>query len=608
MPFSANRLLKFVGLVRPCLWSSSRCYSRALDFKQDFEHLLGPDNVLSQPSDIEHFTTDWLKSYKGGSLVCFPKSTHDITEVMKFCHQRDIPVVCQGGNTGLVGGSVGTSLGELILSMSKMNKVISVDPVAGTVTCEAGCVLETLNTHVSSYGYTIPLDLGAKGSCMIGGNLATNAGGLRVIKFGSLHNAILGMEVVMANGQKLDMLRNIHKDNCGYPLKHIFIGSEGTLGIITKVCIKLAIKPKYTSVLLLKVHTALEFIITMRLQVCTMHSGFYILYVLQVDEFAKVGSLLVEAKQSLGDTLSAFEFIEGGCFDLYAQHNRDIYSSVDSDVVPSNKQLAVLVEVSGSSLELDKMRCENFVEHVFKLGLVSGGVMAADSKQERTLWKVREQVPVELLRVSRMIFPVPTTGGMQLHSKLFKFDLSLPLMQVPSFVENIKQGFRQRGHEVVSGADERDSWIRKLIHQAATTGPLPICMQVFNFGHAGDQNIHLNIIASFPMNTDDKEWVYEKQIVVDQLQEVMEEVIYLPILRLRGMHVLYTVYMFGYSYRQFFYGCFLFSLGSLSAEHGVGVQKKKAMLLSKSSEEVEVMRGMKALLDPQNILNPGKVL
>lgn len=253
MSFYVNGSRAVVGLKRACSAFRSRSYSRALDFKQDLEHILGKDNVLSHANDIEHFTTDWLKSYKGGSLVCFPKSTQDVAEVMKFCHARNIPVVCQGGNTGLVGGSVGTNLGELILSMSKMNKVISVDPVAGTVVCEAGCVLEALNNHVSTYDYTIPLDLGAKGSCMIGGNLATNAGGLRVIKFGSLHNAILGLEVVLASGERLDMLRNIHKDNCGYPLKHMFVGSEGTLGVITKVCLKLAIQPKYTSVLLLKV-------------------------------------------------------------------------------------------------------------------------------------------------------------------------------------------------------------------------------------------------------------------------------------------------------------------------------------------------------------------
>eukprot|EP01031_Cornospumella_fuschlensis_P025484 gene25484-30767_t len=515
-----NRFSRHVHFLQGCVWYSRRHYSRAVEFKQSFEALLGPENVLSQPTDMDSFTTDWLKSYKGGSLVCLPKSTTDVEQLMKFCHEHAIPVVCQGGNTGLVGGSVGTHLGELILSMSKMNKVINVDPVAGTVTCEAGCVLEALNNTVSTYGYAIPLDLGAKGSCMIGGNLATNAGGLRVIKFGSLHNAILGMEVVLANGTKLDMLRNIHKDNCGYPLKHAFIGSEGTLGIITKVCLKLAIKPKYTSVLLLK-----------------------------VEAFAKLGRLLVEAKQCLGDTLSAFEFIEGACFDLYKQHNKDVVSAVTSDVIPSTNQLAALVEVSGSSEELDKLRCERFVEHVFERGLVSGGVMAADSKQERNLWKVREFVPVELLRVSRMVFSLP--GGLQLHSKLFKFDLSLPLLQVPAFVEDIRRGFQQRGYEV------------------------------FNFGHAGDQNIHLNIIASFPVESSDKEWETKKQALIDQLQNVMEVVIYPPILSLRG---------------------------SLSAEHGVGLQKKKAMLLSRSHEEIEVMKGIKALLDPQGILNPGKVL
>lgn len=230
-----------------------RSYSSASLHLEQLRRIVGQDHLLSNDTDIEPYRQDWTKTYAGGSVVCFPRDTNEVAELLKYSNKNKIGVVPQGGNTGLVGGAVGTNKDELIISMKRMNKIIDIDTSAGMVTCEAGCVLEWLNGEVGKHGFTIPLDLGAKGSCMIGGNVATNAGGLRVMKYGTMQGNVLGLEVVLADGTVVDMLRTLRKDNCGLHSKHLFIGSEGTLGVITKVSMMLATKPTYSCALFAKV-------------------------------------------------------------------------------------------------------------------------------------------------------------------------------------------------------------------------------------------------------------------------------------------------------------------------------------------------------------------
>ena len=231
---------------------TNKIYALASSHRSAFEEIVGTDHVVSD-DDMEAFTVDWTGTYKGGSLVCLPKTTKEISEIMKYCSMNNIGVVPQGGNTGLVGGAVGTSKGELVVCMRRMNSILDIDNAAGVLTCEAGCVLEWLNGEVAKHGFVVPLDLAAKGSCMIGGNVATNAGGLRVMKYGSLQGNVLGLEVVLADGTVLDMLRSLRKDNSGLHSKHLFIGSEGALGIITKVSLLLVTKPTFTCVIFAKV-------------------------------------------------------------------------------------------------------------------------------------------------------------------------------------------------------------------------------------------------------------------------------------------------------------------------------------------------------------------
>ncbi|ONK75735.1 uncharacterized protein A4U43_C03F19990 [Asparagus officinalis] len=202
-----------------------------------FKEILGDKTVIQEEDRLLAANVDWMGKYKGSSqLLLLPKSTEEVSKILQYCNSRRLAVVPQGGNTGLVGGSVPV-YDEVIINVGSMDKIISLDKVSGILICEAGCILDNLNTFLANEGFVMPLDLGAKGSCQIGGNISTNAGGLHFIRYGSLHGNILGLEVVLADGTILDMLTTLRKDNTGYDLKHLFIGSEGTLGIVTKVSI-----------------------------------------------------------------------------------------------------------------------------------------------------------------------------------------------------------------------------------------------------------------------------------------------------------------------------------------------------------------------------------
>ena len=258
---------------------------------QHFRSIVGPPNVVTDTQELQVYNTDWMRKYHGKSkLALRPGSTEEVSAILSHCNQRKIAVVPQGGNTGLVGGSVPVN-DEVVISLGRMNKVISLDQHAGNLICQSGCVLETLQEYVWERGYTMPLDLGAKGSCQIGGNIATNAGGLRYLRYGSLHGTVLGLEVVLADGTVLDNLTALRKDNTGYDLKQLFIGSEGTLGIITACAIALPRAP----------------------------SSVQLAY-LGCDSYEDVLKTFSSAKRDLGEVLSAIEFLDRESFELVAGH------------------------------------------------------------------------------------------------------------------------------------------------------------------------------------------------------------------------------------------------------------------------------------------------
>jgi len=257
-------------------------YSRVTDTDVNhFQSLLGEPNVLTGALNVGPYNVDYMKHMSGDSgLVLRPKTTKDVSDILKYCNDRNIAVCPQAGNTSLSSGSVAL-FDEVVLSTERMNNIINFDPVSGVLVCEAGCVLESLMKHVNGHGYMMPLDLGSKGSCQIGGNVSTNAGGIRVIRYGTLQGCVLGLEAVTADGTILDCLNTMRKDNTGYHLKHLFIGSEGTLGIVTKVAILCPNLPKHVNVAFVG-----------------------------LDSYDKVLKLFSIARAEFGETLSSFEFLD----------------------------------------------------------------------------------------------------------------------------------------------------------------------------------------------------------------------------------------------------------------------------------------------------------
>ena len=221
---------------------------------QHFKSILGSEAAIIDGvtkdalSDLEPFNADWMRKYKGQSkLVIKPGSTKEVSEVLKYCNDNMLAVVPQGGNSGLVGGSVPV-FDEVIINMSRMKQIRSFDDISGTLVIDAGCILENVDQYLAERNYIFPLDLGAKGSCHIGGNVSTNAGGLRLLRYGSLHGNVLGIEAVLPDGTIVDDLSTLRKNNTGYDLKQLFIGAEGTIGIITGISVICPQRPKAVNV------------------------------------------------------------------------------------------------------------------------------------------------------------------------------------------------------------------------------------------------------------------------------------------------------------------------------------------------------------------------
>ncbi|KYQ89289.1 putative actin interacting protein [Tieghemostelium lacteum] len=371
---------------------SKRCYTtfkyNKLNDKdiEEFKSILNNEETLliRDKDDLVSFNSDWMKKYKGNSqLLLKPRNTEQVSSILRYCNERKLALVPQGGNTGLVGGSVPYD-DEIILSMSLMNKINDFDPVTGVVTCEAGVILQQLEDYLEPLGYTVPFDLGAKGSCQLGGNISTNAGGIRLLRYGSLHGNVLGLEAVLANGTVLNLNSTLRKDNTGYDLKQLFIGSEGTLGVITKV--SLITPPKPTSV-----NVAL----------------------LACDSFSSVKKLLIQAKTKLGDILSAFEFMDRGCIDLVLRHQplQEPFSE--------KPKFYILLETSGFNETHDQEKLNEFLEYIMEQGLTVDGTVATDSKNQSTIWKFRETI----------------TESLGKEGAVYKYDLSLPIDQFYELVE-----------------------------------------------------------------------------------------------------------------------------------------------------------------------------
>lgn len=354
--------------------------------------------------DLAGLNEDWMGKYHGSSKVALkPKTTEQVSKILAYCNDKSIAVVPQGGNTGLVGGSVPVH-DEVILNMSRMNSVRSFDPVSGVLVVDAGAILQTIDEYLMERDHIFPLDLGAKGSCHVGGNVATNAGGIRFLRYGSLHGNILGLEVVLANGEVLNTLSTLRKDNTGYDVKQLFIGSEGSLGVITGLSVLCPPRPKSVNVVFVA-----------------------------VPSFEQCRATLTAAKQHLGEILSAFEFLDELAFSrvLAVQHERA------RNPLPSGESspFYVLFETHGSNQEHDKAKVNAFLEKLIEDGLITDGVVAQDETQAKALWFIRESVPESLGK----------------SGKVYKYDISIPVAQMYDIVLDMKQRLKHIPTAQVAG-------------------------------------------------------------------------------------------------------------------------------------------------------------
>ncbi|MCJ1245606.1 hypothetical protein MMC30_002810 [Trapelia coarctata] len=500
-PPSAQKHIKYTSNSYPSIKRNDKFAKLKPEHVQYFKKILGAESAVidgvSQDAtdDLEAFNSDWMRKYRGHTkLVVKPGSTEEVSKVLKYCNDNMLAVVPQGGNSGLVGGSVPV-FDEIVVNMSRMNNIRSFDEVSGTLVVDAGVILEIADRYLAERNHIFPLDLGAKGSCHIGGNVATNAGGLRLLRYGSLHGNILGLEAVLPDGTIVDDLSKLRKNNTGYDLKHLFIGGEGTIGIITAVSI-----------------------------ICPQRSKALNVAFFGLESFEKMQLAFREAKAQLSEILSAFEMMDG--------QSQNLVHRVTKNKRPleGTHPFYCLIETSGSNTDHDSEKLENFLEHVMGEGIVSDGVLAQDETQIRALWAWREGIAESLGHF----------GG------VYKYDLSIPLPELYSLVEETRQRLTDAG--LVGDSNSH-----------------PV-VEVVGYGHMGDSNLHLNIVTRR----------FDKEV-----ERTLEPWVYEWIQK-----------------RQ----------GSISAEHGLGLAKKAFVGYSRSETMVGLMKGIKNLYDPNGIMNPYKYI
>ncbi len=457
-----------------------------------FKTIVGDKYAVTDPREIEPYVIEERNLFRGNSpLVLRPGSTAEIAAICKLASETKTALVPQGGNTGLVGGQT-PHHGEVVLSLRRLDKIRDIDPQSNTMTAEAGVILSNAQQAASKVDRLFPLSLGAEGSCTIGGNLSTNAGGIAALTYGVARDLVLGLEVVLADGRIMNGLSKLKKDNTGYNLRNLFIGAEGTLGIITAASLKLFPKPR-------SVETAFA-------GVKSPHDALK----------------LLKISQNIASTaLTGFEMIPQIAIDFCVKHGPSIRAPL-----ADRHAWYVLMEISSSRNDA-RDTIETILAKGMENGIVEDAVIAANLDQRAAFWKLRE-----------VISPAQKPEGGSI-----KHDVSVPVAAVPDFLT------------------EADAAVTMLIPGA----------RPFAFGHLGDGNIHYNV--SQPVGVDTASFMARWHDVNDTVHGIVMK-----------------------------HG------GSISAEHGIGVLKRDELPHVKDPVTLDVMRSFKTLLDPLNILNPGKVL
>ena len=463
---------------------------RSSDLIQALAEIVGSAYVLTEAADLAPFLTDWRGRYRGAACcVVRPGSTAEVAAVVKACVLAGVPIVPQGGNTSLCGAATPDQAGRaVVLSLGRLNQVLALDPQNNTITVEAGCTLAQIQAAAQAADRLFPLSLASEGSCQIGGNLSTNAGGVQVLRYGNTRELTLGLEVVLPSGEVWDGLRGLRKDNTGYDLKHLFIGAEGTLGVITGAVLKLFPLPR-------------------RQTTCWLN----------VASPAAAVALLAEAKTAFDAQLTAFELVSEVSLALVLKH------------IPQARRpgLAASWYVLAEFSDAPPEQVEAWLGQCLAAELIEDAVLAGSLAQARELWALRENI----------------SEAQKIEGVSIKHDIAVPVSAIPEFLARADAELK-----------------------AAFPG-----IRVVAFGHVGDGNLHYNL--SKAEAGDNAAFIASQP----QVNHIVHDLV----------HALN---------------------GSISAEHGLGQLKRDEILRYKSAVEIAMMRSVKLALDPQGLMNPGKLL
>lgn len=460
---------------------------------QTLKTIVGDKGFFTDPAALSPYLVESRNRYQGTCDVLLkPASTIEVSQILATCNEEGISVVPQGGNTGHCGGAVAT--GGVLLNLERMNAITQIDVVNGSLTCEAGCILGNIQRAALEHDLYFPLSLAAEGSCQIGGNISTNAGGVHVVRYGNMRDLTLGLEVCLADGRIIENLRPLRKNNTGIDLKQLFIGTEGTMGIITQACLSLSAKPVQSE--------------------CAFFAA---------NEPEDLLESFKVLRSNFAENLSAFEIMPRFALEIVQKH----IPPLKNPIGPRHNWYG-LVELT-SSRETESLRSdfECVLGTLMEDQVIEECLIANSLTQQRHLWSLRESIPEAQKREGASI----------------KHDISVPLSHLPDFMKEARQMLEN--------------------HLAG--------IRFCTFGHMGDGNLHFNITQPEAMSAEHfLSHTDEFNDIVHQLVDRFD--------------------------------------GSFSAEHGIGLLKTKEMLTYLDDADLETMRAMKRALDPNGILNPGKVI
>ncbi len=460
-----------------------------LDLSKKLAAVVGEGNFFTGDAIDERYRIDTMRKYpRTPGYVLRPKTTQQVAEIVKLASQTGTPITASGGRTGAVGATCGDD-GGIILSLELMNKIIEIDHQSMTMTVEAGVTLQTVHEAAEAQGLLMPLDLGARGSATIGGNIATNAGGVRVLRWGMMRDMVLGLEAVLANGTVVSSLGKFIKDNAGYNWKHLLIGSEGSLGIVTKAVLRLRPLPKSTQ-------TAL----------------------VAFSSFDDAIRLLRTLDAQLGGQMSSFELMWNSFYLLMSETQR----ARRQPPLPQTYPVYALIERMGNDPERDEAGFQEALAEALEAGVVADAVIAQGERERGNLWALRD----DLVDAFMPMWP------------FFAMDLSMAQADMAAFVAETEAGIAKNWPEG----------------------------KIFHFGHAGDGNLHVNVCVGKGDH---------------DTEQLVDDIVYGALAKVKG---------------------------SIAAELGVGREKQPFIGITRSPEEIELMRTIKKAMDPNNILNPGIIM